>query len=329
MDRNLKKYRVLVTPTTFGLYDKGLRRELESAVGEVIYNQLGRPLTSQEMQDQLPGCDGLIAGLDRMDRAALESADRLKVIARYGVGVDNVDLETAAKKRITVTNTPNANAVSVAELTIGLLLSLARSIPDATASVREGKWPRQHGKVLAGKVVGLIGFGSVAKEVARRLQPWQSTLLACDPFADTSLANSLNVRLVELEELILQADFVSLHAPLLAETRHIVNGNFLSRMKSGACVVNTARGELIDESALLSALNSGQLGGAALDVYAQEPPAADSPLRRHPRLIPTPHCGAHTDGAADGMGWQSLRDCVAVLRGEAPLYPVPTKGALA
>ena len=324
MDRNLKKYRVLVTPTTFGLYDKGLRQELEAAVGEVIYNQLGRPLTSQEMQDQLPGCDGLIAGLDRIDRAALESADRLKVIARYGVGVDNVDLETAAKKKITVTNTPNANTVSVAELTIGLLLSLARSIPDATASVREGRWQRLHGKVLAGKVIGLIGFGSVGKEVARRLQPWQSTLLACDPFADTSLAHALNVRLVELDELIREADFVSLHAPLLAETRHIVNRNFLSRMKPGACIVNTARGELIDEPALLAALNSGHLGGAALDVYAQEPPAADSPLRRNPRLIATPHCGAHTDGAADGMGWQSLRDCIAVLRGEAPLHPVLT-----
>jgi D-3-phosphoglycerate dehydrogenase / 2-oxoglutarate reductase len=322
MERDLKQFRVLVTPTTFGLYDKRLCQELEAAVGEVIYNQRGRPLASIELQELLPGCDGFIAGLDKVDGTALESADRLKVIARYGVGVDNVDLEAAARKKIVVTNTPHANAVSVAELTIGLLLSLARSIPEAAESVREGKWPRLHGRVLEGKVIGLIGFGSVGKAVARRLQPWQLTILACDPFGDKATAQSLDVRLVEMEELIHEADFVSLHTPLLAETRRMVNADFLSRMKRGACLINTARGELVDESALLEALDSGQLGGAALDVYEHEPPAAESPLRRHPRLIATPHCGAHTDGAADGMGRQSLRDCIAVLRGENPLHPV-------
>jgi D-3-phosphoglycerate dehydrogenase len=327
MEHDLKKCRILVTPTTFGLYDKRLCQELESAVGEVIYNQRGRPLTSDELRHQLPGCDGFIAGLDRVDRAALESADRLKVIARYGVGVDNVDLEAAAKKKITVTNTPSANAVSVAELTIGLLLSLARSIPEATASVRNGDWPRLQGKVLAGKIIGLVGFGAVGKEVARRLQPWQLTMLAYDPFGDKGLAFSLNVELVDLHELAHRADFLLLHAPLLPETRHMVNGNFLSRMKRGACVINTARGELIDERALLAALVSGQLGGVALDVYAEEPPAPESPLRRHPRLIATPHCGAHTDGAANGMGWQSLRDCIAVLKGETPLHPILSQGA--
>lgn len=327
MEPDLKTYRVLVTPTTFGLYDTRLCQELESAVGEVIYNPRGRPLTSEELRQQLPGCDGLIAGLDCVDCAALESADRLKVIARYGVGVDNVDLNAAGRKNITVTNTPTANSVSVAELTIGLLLSLARSIPQSSASVRDGKWPRLQGKVLAGKVIGLIGFGSVGKEVARRLQPWQATILAYDPFGDKSLALALDVQLAELEEVIGEADFLLLHAPLLAETRQMVNADFLSRTKPGACIVNAARGELIDEQALLAALDSGRLGGAALDVYCQEPPSANSPLRHHPRLIATPHCGAHTDGAADGMGWQSLRDCIAVLRGQAPLHPVLTQGA--
>ena len=322
MQQDLKKYRVLVTPTTFGLYDKRLRQELEAAVGEVIYNERGRPLASSELQELLPGCDGFIAGLDRVDGTALESADRLKVIARYGVGVDNVDLETAARKKITVTNTPHANAVSVAELTIGLLLSLARSIPEAAESVREGKWPRLHGRVLESKVIGLIGFGAVGRAVAQRLQPWQLMLLAFDPFGDKAVAQSSDVRLVEMEELIREADFVSLHAPLLAGTRRMVDAGFLSRMKRGACLINTARGELVDQDALLSALDSGQVGGAALDVYEHEPPPVDSPLRRHPRLIATPHCGAHTDGAADGMGRQSLQDCIAVLRGENPLHPV-------
>jgi D-3-phosphoglycerate dehydrogenase len=253
---------------------------------------------------------------------ALESTDRLKVIARYGVGIDNIDMETAARKKIIVTNTPHANAVSVAELTIALLLSLARSIPQVTAFVRDGEWPRLQGTVLAGKIIGLIGLGAVGMEVAHRLQAWQATLLAYDPFPDRDRALSLKVRLVELEVLIRRADFLSLHAPLLDATRHMVNADFLSRVKPGAYLINTARGEIVDEPALLDALNSGQLGGAALDVYSEEPPAANSPLRRHPRVIATPHCGAHTDGAADGMGWQSLHDCLAVLRGENPVHRV-------
>ena len=327
MESDLKKCRILVTATTFGLYDKRLRQELEGAVGEVIYNQNGRPLCSSELQNLLPGCDGFIAGLDRIDRAALESADRLKVIARYGVGVDNIDLDTAAKKKITVTNTPHANAVSVAELTIALVLSLARSIPAAATSVREGGWPRLHGWVLEGKIVGLIGFGSVAKEVAKRLRPWGLEMMAYDPFADKKAAFSFDVRLVNLSQLIEKADFVSVHAPLLAETRGMVNADFLARMKCGAYLINTARGEIVDEQALLAALDSGHLAGAALDVYSEEPPPPDSRLRRHPRLIATPHCAAHTDGAADGMGWQSLQDCIGVLRGENPVYPVRWQGA--
>jgi D-3-phosphoglycerate dehydrogenase len=327
--RTLKACRVLVTPTTFGLYDKRLCQELESTLGEVIYNEFGRPLTSDELQKRLPGCDALIAGLDHLDSTALASADRLRVIARYGAGVDNIDLKAAAKKGITVTNTPNANSVSVAELTIGLLLSLARSIPETTRGVREGKWPRLHGKILAGKVIGLVGFGAIGKEVARRLQPWQSTILACDPFGDKDQAHSLGVQLVDMEQLIHDSDFLSLHVPLLDETRHMVDGDFLSRMKQGAYLINAARGELIDQEALLTALDSGHLGGAALDVYPVEPPPPDSPLRRHHRLIATPHCGAHTDGAADSMGWQSVRDCLAVLRGEPPLHPVLIQGGSA
>jgi len=324
MEQDLKSCRVLVTPTTFGMYDKRLRQELETTVGEVIYNQRGRRLASNELRELLPGCDGFIAGLDLVDGAALESADRLKVIARYGVGVDNIDLKTAAKKKIMVTNTPHANAVSVAELTVALLLSMARSIPEAAASVREGRWPRLHGQVLAGKTIGLIGFGSVGREVAKRLQSWELTVLACDPFGDEDLARSLDVRLVDLQELIRKADFISVHVPLLSETRHLVNADILAQMKRGAYLINTARGEILDEHALLAALDSGQLAGAALDVFTDEPPTIDSPLRGHPRLIATPHCAAHTDGAADGMGWQSLRDCIAVLRGEEPIYPVRT-----
>jgi len=329
METNLKRCRVLVTPTTFGLYDKRLRRELEDAVGTVIYNPHGRPLVSEELQKMLPGCHGFIAGLDRIDGSALESADQLKVIARYGVGVDNIDLKMVAKKNITVTNTPHANSVSVAELTIALMLSLARSIPQAAASVQNGEWPRMQGRLLEHKVIGLIGFGAVGKRVAERLQGWHVSVLAHDPFVDESVAHCLNVRLVELDELIRRSDFVSLHIPALPETRSLVNADFLCRMKPGAYLINTARGEVVDESALLAALDSGHLSGAALDTYENEPPAIGSRLRQHGRLIATPHCGSHTDGAADSMGWYSLRDCIAVLRGESPAHPVLVPGAMA
>jgi len=176
-------------------------------------------------------------------------------------------------------------------------------------------------------VIGLIGFGSVGKEVARRLQNWHSILLAYDPFVDHHHSLSFGVRLVPLCELIRRSDFVSVHVPSSAETKRMVNTDLLRQMKPGAFLINTTRGDVVDEAALLNALDSGQLGGAALDVYAEEPPAANSRLRQHQRLIATPHCGAHTDGAADGMGWQSLRDCIAVLRGETPMHPVRIPGA--
>ena len=157
---HLKSCRVLVTPTSFGQYNKQLKTDLEEAIGEVIYNTTGHPLTSDELTDILPGIDGYIAGLDWIDHAALDAADKLKVIARYGVGVDRVDLDTSEAKGIVVTNTPGANSASVAELTIGLILSLARHIPKGVKATREGEWPRLNGLSLSGKTVGLVGLGA-------------------------------------------------------------------------------------------------------------------------------------------------------------------------
>jgi D-3-phosphoglycerate dehydrogenase len=318
----LKTCVVLVTPTSYGAHDPRLRTELESAVGRVIYNTSGRPLTSEELQALLPECHGYIAGLDQIDRTAIEKAHRLKVIARYGVGVDNVDLAAAAERGIVVTNTPHANAVSVAELTVGLMLALARSIPMLDARTKAGEWPRTLGVTLQGKTVGLIGLGAVGREVAARLRCFRCILLAYDPFVGEEVAAGLGVRLLALDEVVGRADFLSLHLPLLPGTRGMVNRQFLSRMKPGSYLINTARGELVDEGALVEALESGHLRGAALDCFGTEPPDAHNPLLSMPQVIATPHCGAHTDGAADAMGWMALRDCLAVLRGEPPVHPV-------
>ena len=166
---DLKECRLLVTPTSYGKNDSRLKTELEALVGEVIYNPTGKPLSSAEVAKLLPGIDGYIAGLDCIDGDALQTADRLKVISRYGVGFDNVDLTAAREKGIIVTNTPGANSVSVAELALGLMLALARQIPEAVEAVHQGKWPRYSGVSLEGKTIGILGLGAIGKQLARRL----------------------------------------------------------------------------------------------------------------------------------------------------------------
>jgi phosphoglycerate dehydrogenase-like enzyme len=319
---NLKECRLLVTPTSFGKSQPALRTELEAQVGEVIYNDSGKPLNAEQMARLLVGMDGVIAGLDQLDAVALAGADRLKVIARYGVGLDNVDLAEARRRGIVVTYTPGANAVSVAELTIGLLLALARRLPEAFVATRQGEWPRLAGVSLKGKTVGLLGLGAIGREVVRRLSGFECRLLAVEPYPDRDFAAQWGVALVSLPELLNQADFISLHLPLLSETRGLVNDDFLNQVKAGAYLVNTARGELIDEAALFCALQSGRLGGAALDVFIEEPPGRENPLLALPQVIVTPHCGAHADDATNAMGRLSMADCLAVLRGEEPQFRV-------
>lgn len=315
---DLKQCRVLVTPTSFGRDDPRLREKLEAAVGEVIYNPTSRPLSSAELVELLPGCHGYIAGLDTIDRTALESADQLKVIARYGTGVDRVDLDAAKEQGIIVTNTPGANTVSVAELAIGLMLALVRGIPQANTATKNGEWPRLRGTLLEGKVVGLIGFGAIGQAAARCLQGFNCTLVAHDPFPNYEAAQTLNATLLPLVEVLRQADILSLHLPVMPETRGMVNEEFLGQMKPGAILVNTARGEIINEADLLAALQNGHLSGAGLDTFASEPPGADSPLLQLPQVIATPHTGAHTDGATNAMGWGALRNLLPALRGEQP-----------
>ena len=313
---------VLVTPTSYGRNDPKLITELEKQAGKVTYNSSGKPLSSAQVAELLPGVDGYIAGLDVIDAAALATAGRLQVIARYGVGISNVDLAAAREKGIVVTNTPGANAKSVAELTMGLILNLVRPIIDAAAQTRQGEWPRTKGHSLVDKTIGLIGLGAIGKEVARRLAGFDCQVLAYDVIVDDAFAAAHNVAIVSLEELLQQADIVSLHLPVLPQTSGMVNGEFIQQMKSGAYLINTSRGELVDEKELYAALTAGKLAGAALDAFSQEPPGAENPLLQLPQVIPTPHMGAHTDGATNAMGRMALADCLAVLQGQEPRYRV-------
>jgi D-3-phosphoglycerate dehydrogenase len=319
---DLKDLCVLVTPTSYGKMDHRLKTELEAQVGRVVYNETGKPLQSKALAEMLPGVDGLIAGLDVIDRPALECADRLKVIARYGVGIDNVDLDYARERGIVVTNTPGANAVSVAEMAIAMMLNLARPIPDSIIATRQGGWPRANGLTLEGKTVGFLGLGAIGKAAAVRLAAFDCRLLAYDPYPDQAFAAQVGLTYTQLDDVLAQSDFVSLHLPLMPETRGIVNADFLHKMKTGAYLINTARGELINEEDLAETLRRKHIAGAALDVFPVEPPAPDHPLLSMPQVLVTPHLSAHTDGATNRMGSMALADCLAVLRGEKPAHPV-------
>ncbi len=319
---NLKECRLLVTPTSYGKTDLRLKTELEAQVGEVIYNPTGKPLKSVEVAALIPGIDGYIAGLDEIDARVLSQADRLKVISRYGVGVDCVDLAAARQKGIIVTNTPGANSSSVAELALGLMLALARQIPSAVEAIRQGTWPRYSGICLEGKIVGILGLGAIGKQLACRLAGFSCKIMAFDPYPDLNYANEHHIQLSKMEEVIEQSDFISLHVPLLPETRNLVDDDFLSKMKKGSFLINTSRGEVVDEDALLRALQSGHIQGAGLDAFKVEPPGPDNPLLNLPQVIATPHLGAQTDVATSNMGWFAMRDCLAVLRNEEPAYRV-------
>lgn len=319
---SLGEYKVLVTPTSYGSMDPTLKTELEAMVGEVVYNTTGKPLSSRQLQELLADCQGMIAGLDEIDRAALEAAPELQVVARYGVGYNNVDLEAASERGIVVTNTPGANAAAVAELTVALILNLMRPILPAAQQTRAGEWPRFKGYSLEGKTVGILGCGAIGKQTIRRLAGFGCRVMAMDIYPDEKFAAELGFQFHLLEDILPAADLISLHLPGNPATQGIVNRDFLDSMKTGAWLVNTARGDLIDDQALLEALRSGKLRGAALDVYSQEPPSRDNPLLALEQVIPTPHMGAHADSATNAMGRMALDECLAVLSGKQPKYQV-------
>ncbi|MBI9043305.1 MAG: phosphoglycerate dehydrogenase [Anaerolineaceae bacterium] len=318
----LNQCKILVTPTSFGSQDETLKTELESQVKEVVYNNTGKPIPSIKLQEMLLDVDGMIAGLDEIDSAALSVASHLKVVARYGVGYNNVDLDAARENKIIVTNTPGANAKSVAELTIAMILNLCRPVIQANNQTKAGEWPRFKGLSLEGKTVGLLGLGAIGKETARRLAGFDCKILAYDIYQDKVFAQTNNITFLPLDEILEKADIISLHLPGIPETRGMVNSEFLSKMKDGAFLINTARGDLINEKALFDVLESGKLRGAALDAYQQEPPSKDNPLLKMPQVIATPHMGAHADSATNAMGRLALDECLAVLEGRNPKYKV-------
>jgi D-3-phosphoglycerate dehydrogenase len=303
--------RVLVSDT---LSEQGLNILKSEKSIELDYKP---GLKEAELAEAIVGADALlIRSGSKVTARVLEAADKLKVIGRAGIGVDNVDVKAASKRGIVVMNTPTGNAVTTAEHAISLLFSIARHIPEANRTMKAGKWDKKRfsGRELAGKTLGVIGLGNIGRIVADRAQGLKMRVLGFDPVVTKERAAEIGIELASLETIWAEADAITVHTPLTDGTRGLVNKSVLPKLKKGVLLVNCARGGIYDEDALLEGLESGQLGGVALDVFTTEPPPADSKLVAHERVVATPHLGASTEEAQERVALEIADQVVAYLK---------------
>ena len=281
---------------------------------------MGRPLTEEELKQVIRDVDALIVGIDRITDEVLKHANRLKVIANHGVGFDNIDLEAATKRGIPVVYSPHANADSVADFTLGLIIALLRKIVDAHLATKSGKFRLKKflGVELCNKVIGIIGFGQIGSRVAQRALSFGMKVITYDPYVKEEVLAKFNARKVSLEELLRTSDIVTIHVPLTEKTRNLIGEKELKLMKSGAVLINTARGGIVNENALYKALREGWIAGAAIDVYEKEPPSKDNPLFKLDNIIVTPHIAFFTKEAVRRMDMMIAQDIVNVLQGKKP-----------
>jgi D-3-phosphoglycerate dehydrogenase len=285
--------------------------EMLRAEGWEVDARTGR--APAQLAADLGNADALVVrSATKVTADLIAAAPRLRAIARAGTGVDNVDVDAASARGIVVMNAPGANSISVAELAVGLMLALARKIPAADASMKQGKWDKKSflGEEIRGKVLGLAGLGRIGQEVARRARVFEMTLLAHDPFISEQIARDLGVELVSLDALGGRSDFISLHMPVTPETKHLFDATRLMQCRKGIRIINTARGDLIDEPALIEAIRAGHVAGAALDVFEREP-TVDQTLQQLPQVIATPHIAASTREGQELVGVETasaLRD---------------------
>jgi D-3-phosphoglycerate dehydrogenase len=287
-----------------------------------VLDASGDPST---LPDRLTEAWGLVVrSRTKVTAALIERAPRLELVARAGVGVDNIDLSATGARGIRVVNSPGAATASVAELTVTLYLTLLRGLYPAIAATKAGRWERgAHGHELSGKTVGFVGYGRIAREVARRLVPFGVRSVAYDPFVPRS---DDGTEMRPLDDVLAAADIVSIHAAVTPENHHLIGARAFERMRAGAFLVNVARGALVDEAALLVALDSGRLAGAALDVFETEPPVHRE-LLAHPRVLATPHLGASTDEAQRRAGTEIVAEVLRALNGEPLTALVAAPGA--
>ncbi|HJJ98693.1 MAG TPA: phosphoglycerate dehydrogenase [Methanocorpusculum sp.] len=274
-------------------------------------------LSEDELVKIISGYDALIVRSGTQVTARIiEAADKMKYIGRAGVGVDNIDCDAATKKGIIVSNAPEGNTLAATEHTIAMMMALARNIPQATASLKKGEWKRSKfmGNEMNGKVLGVVGFGRIGREVSKRAQALQMTVIAYDPFIPAEVGAAMGVEMMSVNELFTKADVITVHTPLVPSTTHLINKESIATMKDGVRLINCARGGIIDEAALYEAIASGKVAGVALDVFEQEPPT-NSPLLSLDEVIVTPHLGASTVEAQKNVAISVAQQCIEVLRG--------------
>lgn len=322
--------RILVTAQAFAVSGTAYREKLGKLGCQVVDAKTWGPLTLDALIEQARGCDAVIAAIDPYCDSAFEALPRLKLVARCGIGIDSVDLVSATKHGIMVTNVPDAMTDAVADYCMGLLLSLARHIHVGYSCMQQGGWAEYPGVELRGKTLGLVGFGRIGQAVATRAlgfglhiavhDPWMQSLIATGNLDDHVASLASRVQWLALSDLLEQSDFVSIHAPNTPETRHMINRQAFAKMRPGAYLINTARGALVDPDALMQAVRTGQIAGAAMDVYEQEPLPVDHPLRSTPNLLLTPHNAFNSREAAVRMSIGCYEPIVDILEGRVPKF---------
>jgi len=305
-------YKILITPRSFGKSSSKPLDLLKEKGYEVVQNPYGRIMTRQEMMKHIVDVDGIIVGVDPLDREVLACGKRLKAISKYGVGTDNIDVEYAKEKNIPVMRTVGANAEAVADFTFALMLAVARRIVEIDAGCRKLNWNKITSIEVHGKTLGLIGLGAIGKKVARRAAGFDMKVLAFDTFKDEVYAKENGITYVTLEELLKESDFISLHLPLTDETRNLISYEQFKMMKPMAVIVNTARGGIIDENALLWALKEKRIWGAGIDVFEEEPPK-NSELLKMDNIVIGSHCAASTYEAIEKMGMMAAENLIQCL----------------
>lgn len=296
------------------------RQMLEDAGFYLECNNTGRRLSREEQKELIKDADAIIAGTENYDAEILEGCEKLRAIIRFGVGVDNFDLEAMRQKDIAVGVIANDNAV--AEFAVTLMLGVLKQLPLQERAVREGRWERFPCRELAGKTVGLLGFGRIGRRVAELLSGFRVRILVYDPFLDEQAARERRVEAVTFEEVLRQADILSLHLPYTEHTHHLIDAQALEIMKDGAYLINTARGALVDEQALTRALQMGKLSGAGVDVYEKEPITKENPLMNVHNTVLSPHVSALTYETNYHGGLICAKSIIQVFEGGHPLYPL-------
>jgi D-3-phosphoglycerate dehydrogenase len=297
-----------------GLSPEGVERLLKG--GAEVLNRSG--IEAADLPDALVGAQGLVVrSRTKVNAELLKAAPDLKVVGRAGVGVDNIDLAAAKQVGVAVVNTPVSTSVAVAELTFGLFLALMRELPRADAAMKQGSWIKKdlEGAELAGKTLGILGVGNIGAKVAHRAAAFEMRVVGFDPLLDADTLRSRGAEPMSLDEVYAVADVITLHLPLLPETRGLLNKHSFAKMRRGVYLVCAARGGVIDEADLLTALNSGEIAGAALDVFEKEPPG-NTALVAHPRVIATPHIGAQTAEAQSRAALDVAEEVLNALQGK-------------